>query len=246
MFYEIVRSIPKMLLWSWCNLLFFNLSNQRGSINEDILNKPWRPLPSGRLTPSQATAIFHCMYPIVFIISLTIGGLFPSILIIALSYWYDDQDGGSDPLQKNIINGLGIGSFFAGPLEVITRRSILLNGGSRVATWVGILMATIATTSHIQDLRDVDGDKAVGRRTLPVAIGDSNARLVAAIGIFSWTWIACCFWNAGWVEASLAIGAGAVMEGSMLFFRSKVGDVRTWKIFPLWMLGLFLLPILAP
>ena len=51
----------KMLLWSWSNLFLFNLHNQRhpSSISEDALNKPWRPIPAGRITSAQATPAAH-------------------------------------------------------------------------------------------------------------------------------------------------------------------------------------------
>ncbi|KAI0154529.1 UbiA prenyltransferase family-domain-containing protein [Xylariaceae sp. FL1272] len=243
-FHQIAKSLPTMLLWSWCHLLFFNLSNQRHSIAEDTANKPWRPLPSHRLTSAQADILFYCMYATIFLVSLSIGGLVPSILIVILSWCYDDMDGASNALSKNIINGVGIGSLFTGPLEVATQHSVL-HAWPRAATWVGILMATIATTSHVQDLRDVDGDRKAGRRTLPIAIGDLNARIFGAMGIFGWTWVAGWFWNASWLWIAVATAGGGVMAANMLLYKNRSADTFTWKLFPLWMLGLFIMPVMA-
>ncbi|VUC23529.1 unnamed protein product [Clonostachys rosea] len=235
-----------MLLWSWANLLFFNLSNQHqeASIAEDAVNKPWRPLPSGRLSPAQAKRLFHYMYSTVIFISLTIGGTLPSLAIICLSYWYDNRGGASSPWVKNVINGLGIGFFFTGPLEVITGHSIFSGKGDG-AIWVAIIMATIASTSHAQDLRDVEGDKAAGRETLPIAIGDTNARILAAIGILFWTWLACWYWRAGWTQGATAGLTGVAMSTNMFRDRTREGDIITWKFFPWWMLGIFLIPVLS-
>ncbi|KAI0854547.1 UbiA prenyltransferase family-domain-containing protein [Xylaria cubensis] len=242
--FEIAKSIPKMLLWAWSNLLFFNLSNQRHSIEEDTLNKPWRPLPSGRLNQFQANMFFYCMYPAIAFISLTVGGLLPSLMVIILSFLYDNNNAASNPLLKNLINGVGIVSLFTGPLEVATRSSIL-EAKPGAIVWIGILMATIATTSHIQDLRDMDGDRAAGRSTVPIAIGAINSRFIGAFGILGWTAIACYLWNARGPGVVISIGTGVAMASSLVLYRNKAGDVFTWKLFPLWMVGLFLVPVLS-
>ncbi|KAL8724363.1 MAG: hypothetical protein Q9166_007999, partial [cf. Caloplaca sp. 2 TL-2023] len=45
---EVFSRIPLILLWTWLNLLPFNINNQRqpAAILEDKINKSWRPLPS--------------------------------------------------------------------------------------------------------------------------------------------------------------------------------------------------------
>lgn len=242
----ILASIPKMLLWSWTNLLVFNLSNQRSeaSIKEDMVNKPWRPLPSGRLTSADATRLFNCVRPTVLVVSFWVGGLVPCILIMCLSYCYDDRGAASNPLIKNMINGMGIGCYFAGPFEVITGRSIL-SGKGDAAIWVLMIMGAIATTSHAQDLRDQEGDRAAGRETLPNMVGDMNARLLAVVGIIGWTCIAASYWGVGWTKGGISGIAGAIMAGNMLRDRTRKGDILTWKFFPLWMFGLFLMPVWA-
>lgn len=242
----ILVSIPKMLLWSWTNLLVFNLSNQRSQVStkEDMVNKPWRPLPSGRLTSTAATRVFYCMRPTVLLVSLWVGGLVPCISIMCLSYWYDDQGAASNPLVKNLINGMGIGCYFAGPFEVITGRSIL-SGKGDAAIWVLMVMGAITTTSHVQDLRDKEGDRAAGRETLSNMVGDTNARLLAVLGVIGWTCIAASYWGVGWMKGGFSGILGALMAGNMLRDRTRKGDTLTWKFFPLWMFALFLMPVWA-
>lgn len=243
---SILVSVPKMLLWSWSNLLIFNLSNQRSaaSIKEDLVNKPWRPLPSGRLAPGDASRLFHCWRPTVLLISLRLGGLAPSVSIILLSYVYDERGAALNPITKNLINGLGIGSYFAGPFEVVTRRSIL-SGNGGAALWLLLIMAAIVTTSHAQDLRDQEGDMAAGRETLPNMVGDMNARLLAMAGIIGWTCVAASYWGLGWIKGGTLGIAGILMAGNMLLNKTREGDMLTWRLFPLWMLSLFLMPVWA-
>jgi hypothetical protein len=51
----------KMLTWLWTHVLQTGVSNQSLSADEDIINKPWRPLPSKRVTPSQAKILRWCI-----------------------------------------------------------------------------------------------------------------------------------------------------------------------------------------
>jgi 4-hydroxybenzoate polyprenyltransferase len=240
---QILRSFPAILLWSWSHLLFFNISNQQdaAAITEDRLNKPWRPLATGRVTPSQAAQTMQYMHPLILLLSIALGGLGPGLTIVTLTFLYNDGGGSANPWAKNLINGPAMVSFLAGPLEVATGHSVL---ESRIASvWLLLLVGAIATTCHMQDFRDVEGDRAAGRKTLPIAIGDAKARALAAVGITGWTVGACLFWGAGGMGLSLAATAGTVLMGNMLWDRTRVGDRRTWKLFPFWMLGLYLLPL---
>ncbi|KAF3769492.1 hypothetical protein M406DRAFT_335375 [Cryphonectria parasitica EP155] len=234
---QILASAPSMLLWSWSHLFLFNLHNQRhaSSIAEDAINKPWRPLPSGRLTSQQATWMMYCMYPVVFLVSLNAGGLVPCLVETTLCLWYNELGGSNNPFLKNVLNAFGFSCFFAGPLEVVTGHSIF-SGDMKAATWLLILASAITTMSHAQDFRDMVGDKAANRKTIPLLIGDMNARVVLAVGVATWTAIACWFWEAGPRESLAAWAAGLAMVGNFFRDRTQKGDSLSWKLFPLWLL----------
>lgn len=244
---QILASSPAMLLWSWSNLFIFNLHNQRSpsAVAEDKINKPWRPIPAGRISSNQATRIMYCMYPVILGVSFTIGGLGPCLFEAFSCLWYNEWGGASNPFLKNLLNGLGFACFFAGPLEVATRHSIF-SGEGKAALWLLIFAATITTISHAQDFRDMEGDRASGRKTLPLAVGNMNGRILVAVGILGWTLLSCWFWEVGlvdWRRYAVAWAAGIAMAGN--FFRdwTREGDTLSWKLFPPWMVGLFLLPL---
>lgn len=244
---QIIARLPAMILWSWSNLFLFNLHNQRhpSAIAEDAINKPWRPIPSGRLSSRQATYLMYCMYPVILVVSYIAGGLVPCLLEIVCCLCYNEWGGASDPFVKNFLNGIGMAFFLAGPLEVATGHSVL-SADMRAATWLSIIAAAITTTVHAQDFRDLEGDKASGRRTVPLVIGDSNARYLVAVGVLGWTSACCWFWGLGfakWQACCPAWMAGAIMVSSFLWNRTLAGDVWSWKLFPLWVLGLFVLPM---
>lgn len=243
--WQILQSTPAMLLWSWSHLFLFNLHNQRhaSSIAEDAINKPWRPLPARRLSPEQATRIMYCMYPVVItLVSLRLGGLFPSLVEMGLCLWYNEAKGSSNALLKNMLNAFGLACFFAGPLEVVTGHSIFC-GDMKAATWLLTLACAIMSTSHAQDFRDLEGDKAAGRVTLPLLIGDMNARFLLAFGIAFWTAVASWFWEAGLVDSLAAWMAGAAVAFNLFRDKTHEGNTRSWKLFPCWILGMFLLPV---
>ncbi|KAG8158762.1 hypothetical protein KVR01_011205 [Diaporthe batatas] len=232
---EILASLPAMLPWSWSNLIIFNLHNQRGHIAtaEDRINKPWRPTPSRRISSNQATWIMYCMYPVIFGVSFTSGGLGPCLFEVFSCLWYNEWGGASDPFLKNLLNGLGFACCFAGPMEVATGHSIFCGQG-KAALWLLVLAATITTTSHAQDFRDMEGDRASGRKTVPLVIGDAKGRVLLAVGILGWTFVFCWFWGVGiteWRRYIVACFSGSAMAGNFLRDRTREGDTLSWKLF---------------
>ncbi|KAI1841195.1 hypothetical protein JX265_013154 [Neoarthrinium moseri] len=236
---HLLKAAPGMLLWSWSNLAIFNLHNQRHGAEEDAVNKPWRPLPSKRLTPAQATWAMYCMYPVILGISWKFGGLGPCLLEAISCIHYNEWGGSSDPFLKNLLNGVGFACFLGGPLEVATGHSLLQG---KAAIWMAILAASITTMSHAQDFRDKEGDRMAGRKTVPLIIGDTNARVLVAAGVLGGPAIACWFWQAGW-SSLLAWLAGGAMSVNFFRDRSQKGDTLSWRMFPLWLLGMTLIPL---
>lgn len=243
---QVLAAAPSMLLWSCSNLFLFCLHNQRqpGNMAEDVLNKPWRPLVSGRLTPDQAVRLLYLMHPLCLAIAIHVGGFAPYAVLTFFHVWYNEFGAASNGLLKNLFNGVGVGCFFAGPLEVATRRSVLA-GDAQAALWVGLLMAAVATTSHVQDFRDMRGDRAAGRCTVPLMMDEMAARVVAVVGAGGWTELACRFWAAGRLQSAAPWAAATLMMANLLLDRNHAGDVRAWQLWSVWVLGLVLLPIFS-
>ncbi|OTA69088.1 hypothetical protein K449DRAFT_319411, partial [Hypoxylon sp. EC38] len=189
-FPQILATVPSQILWSWSNLFLFALHNQRYSAPEDALNKPWRPLASGRLTSQDATWIMYSMYPVVIIVALKYGGLAPCLLEMFITIWYNEYGGHKNTILKDLLNGFGFPCFLAGPLEIATGRSIF-SGQGKAAKWISIIAGAVATSGLIQDFRDIEGDRAVGRKTIPLVIGNTNARLLATLYVVIFTCLSC-------------------------------------------------------
>lgn len=239
---QILVATPSMLLWSCSNVFVFCLHNQKRpeNIAEDMINKPWRPIATGRLTPNQAVRLLYIVHPFCLFVAIYIGGLGPYIGFEIFCAWYNEFGGANNGLLRSICNGVGLGCLFAGPLEVATGRSMFSGKGG---VWIGILMATIATTSHIQDFRDMEGDKASNRRTIPLVTGETNARILAIVGIGCWTELTCRFWSAGWLPRSICFATGVLLGSNLLLDRTNAGDIRAWKLWPIWVWTLFAIPV---
>lgn len=243
---QLVAAAPKMLLWSCTNIFMFCLHNQRqpGNIAEDALNKPWRPMVSGRLSPNQAVRLLYVMHPLCLVIGLCMGGFVPYAILTFFHVWYNEFGAASDGVLKSIFNGIGVAMFFVGPLEVATGHTIL-SGNTKGILWVGLLVALITTTSHIQDFRDMEGDKVARRRTIPLVMDEMAARVLAVAGVGCWTELACRFWAASWTQRSAAWGTAALLVANLMLDRTNPGDHRAWRLWSVWVTALVFLPIPA-
>lgn len=187
-FSVILVRIPCVLAWNWLNLIVFDLANQRSpnSVTEDTLNKPWRPIPAGHVTPAQMRRLLLAALPVVQAINFFLGGWQETSLLFGLTWMYNDLRGGDDSfLLRNMIISLAYGLYSGGSLRVACSAGHTLHEtGFR---WVFIITAIIFSTMHIQDLKDVAGDQARSRQSAPLVLGDSVARWTIAVPILAWS-----------------------------------------------------------
>ncbi|KAJ4856998.1 ubiA prenyltransferase family domain-containing protein [Trichoderma breve] len=219
--WTIASRMPLMLMWIWVNLLVEDIANQRlgGSVVEDAINKPWRPLPSGRISPEQArdwllVAILAAMG-----LSILSGGYTASITLMAFVWMYNDLDGSNSGIWiRNALNAGGLMCFSWGALASLSGGELLPEGFA----WIMATGAIIMTTVHAQDLPDIEGDMARGRQTVPLLYGEAAARISLAVMVSFWG----CNVSAGveeygpvvgrgGVEAVVPLGGGAVSSASI-------------------------------
>ena len=165
-----------ILLLSWLTpyVYFFNLFSQIMGVDEDWINKPDRPIPSGKVTLNRAK--WRCV--IALLAFLSIPALEPSLLPETLCWvsvvvFLCLTPAGNHWFGKSCVAmALGVWSLLGASWKAIApgmpknERNILA-----VSVWAGLL-------TQIQDLRDVKGDIAVGRKTMPIVFGDMTTRRV--------------------------------------------------------------------
>ncbi|MGW5114339.1 UbiA family prenyltransferase [Streptomyces noursei] len=162
-------------------LLVHDTANQATSAEEDRLNttKPLRPIPSGLVTVAgthQRFVVYSLMYVWLGVWWGIAGWL---LLWVTLSVAYNYWGWARNWVAKSAYAALGCVVLcppawaMVGPLN------------AEAWCWIGVYTAYWAL-NFIQDLRDVDGDRAVGRRTLPIILGLTPCRwiLAAAFTLF--------------------------------------------------------------
>ena len=244
---DILRRGPIIALWVWLNLLTFAIDNQRRphSIAEDATNKPWRPLPQRRLSSKQARRLLMFLHPVVALVSYWAGGLKWCISLVALTYWYNEL-GASDRncLEKNFVNGCGYICYIFGAIDVgITGQPFTFS--HKALKWIILIGFVVFSTIHMQDMEDQYGDKIQDRKTVPLVIGDINARytIVAAVGVWSFT--APRFWGfSTFVQFAAPCILGALVVWRILCLRDVRSDKTTFKFWNVWMVSLYILPFM--
>lgn len=234
---------PLVFLWVWLNLLPMVINNQRqaGSIIEDKTNKPWRPLAAGRLSVPTATRLKLAMDVVAVAVSIPFGCVGPSVGLICFGSLYNDF-GGADRgyVVRNLLNSIGYVLYGVGA-------TIVASGGATLnATaywWFFLIFVVISSTVQSQDLADQEGDAKRGRRTLPLVIGDGPARWTIAVPMAFLSVSLPAFWRVGvmgWI-APLLLGSFVIKH--TLFNRNERADALSWKLWNLWMVTLYLLPL---
>jgi 4-hydroxybenzoate polyprenyltransferase len=230
--------------WAWINLLPFAIDNQRqkGGIEEDRYNKPWRTLPSGRMTPQQATKIMLVLYPMAIMASVYLGAHVQSLTLVALGFWYNDLRGADASwLVRNLINGCGFICYTSGALQVILQQPVLNN--PILLGWLATIGCIVFSTVQTQDMYDQVGDAQRGRKTAPLVLGDGLARWTIALPLLFWSWFCPRFWSlplAGYVGPCLL---GSTIAYRTLMKRSVQEDKTTFKMWNLWLVMLYSLPM---
>jgi 4-hydroxybenzoate polyprenyltransferase len=114
-------SLLKCCLWVWVHQLLCNVSNQARSREEDKLNHPWRPLPSGRISESEAVALRWAVVAG----CVTLSSMYDQDLVlttlglVAVTFTYDELGGAGNVIGKALCTAGGYISFELGATTII-------------------------------------------------------------------------------------------------------------------------------
>nr|WBQ21651.1 (-)-beta-trans-bergamotene synthase [Stachybotrys sp.] len=240
----LIQRFPLVLGYNTMNLLVFDLANQRAasSVVEDCINKPWRPIPQGKITTTQTRRMMLVGIPVILAMNYMFGVWQQGIMIHILTWLYNDLQGGDEVFIRELIIAIAYGLFNSGSLAVAIGPEVPL--GPLALAWISIISGVILTTMQIQDLKDQKGDKTRGRRTMALFIGERFSRVSIAFFICFWTLACSYFWNLGAVAFALitAIGSMVVLR---LFLCAPNEHATTWRWWCFWHASLYALPVSA-
>ncbi|PWY75238.1 hypothetical protein BO94DRAFT_605564, partial [Aspergillus sclerotioniger CBS 115572] len=240
--FPILRTFTKVLLVSLSHQYCWDIVNQVTSIDEDRINKPQRPIPAGRLTVNAAKwrwLISWTVSPVLIYTTLNSQALTIFLLsevLIALCYVWPRFDHWS---LRNVFPALWTFLTFR------LLNSVICEMYPQLSTRINldiILSLWILVTIHIQEFHDIDGDRKMQRRTLPVVLSDATsmkrlrratATLIAAggVGLFIWGWVKCRM-GVGLLLTGVFHLLGALAVGvRCVYATSAEMDERTYKVY---------------
>jgi len=175
----------------WCITAFGYVSNDLSDVVEDRINKPDRPLPTGKSTRRQAIMLALMLLVTALLLSRQLGWLALTVaaLVLALLLLYNWRLKGALGLGNLLIASLAACALLPGAVAV--------DGWQRV-TFVKLLPATTALALFIlaremlKTLEDRAGDGVAGKRTIAIQLGTApTLRLIACLallfcGVIGW------------------------------------------------------------
>jgi 4-hydroxybenzoate polyprenyltransferase len=238
--FTITQRLPAVWIWLWLMILQFCLQNQRhtNSVEEDLINKPWRPIPAKRISQKNALWLLLCTYALNTVVSWYLDVLPIYVAWTVLGTAYNDLGGGDHSgLSRNIFCGALFCCTFGGAL------SIALGHGHSMTykAWQWTLMMTfgiIGTTIHTQDFRDEVGDRARGRKTLVLEMKRKPPARSVVLAVTFWSlYPPLVFFRSAWMAAAVLVVFACylvtVSVQAMNGFDAK-RDRRMYKIWCLW------------
>ncbi|KAF7377501.1 UbiA prenyltransferase [Mycena sanguinolenta] len=236
----VVESIAHSLAYFALFVYAFNLANQITGVDEDRINKPDRPLPSGLVTVHGAYIRWYAITLFHLAISAAWGVLPWTIPWVLIDIHVNFYGGDKHWFTKNQVC-LSVGSF----CQLQAAWGLVAPITLHETRWAGTLSCVLGIVMNLQDLRDVEGDRIAERQTLPIVLGDSFRWVMAVI--------ICAAPFVCWVSDFLVGYCGFGLAVSMFYVAYRVVsgdsreyDHRTYMIFTYIYCGCISVPGIFP
>ena len=215
-------------------IYIFDTLNQLQGIEEDRLNKPHRPLVAGLVTREGVWvrfAIGSLLYTTIAWIFGVVGwaiawqAMAMFLNFGASKHWF----------WKNSMIAAGGFVMIGAAWQMVQPITPLL------LVYAGLVTAPICLIISLQDLRDVEGDRRVGRRTFPVVFGDTFTRWEIAISqalypplVIGVLWATIGLTPAVLATFAVSLVASAIVAVRVLLYRNPRADHITYMCFTYW------------
>ncbi|KAJ6482509.1 UbiA prenyltransferase family-domain-containing protein [Mycena sanguinolenta] len=236
----IIKSIAHSITYFALYVYAFNIANQITGVDEDRINKPDRPLPSGLVTLQGAYIRWYATTLLLLVIGVA-GEAFPwTILWVFITVYLCFGGGDKHWITKNLVC-MSAGSVCL--LQVAWRLVAPIT--IRETRWATTLSCVGGIVVNLQDLRDFEGDRISGRQTLPVVLGDNfrwvMAVIICAAPFVCWLLDFSVGYCGFWLAVSMFYTAYRVVIGD-----SEEYDHQTYMIFTYIYCGCIAVPAIFP
>ncbi|KAF8590044.1 hypothetical protein K439DRAFT_1651394 [Ramaria rubella] len=222
--------LPQIIFWIWLHLLQFCVSNQSINPEEDAINKPWRPIPTGRVTVEQAQNLRWFLIVSCLVLSIYRGVLPASILICLSTIAYNDLRLHEHIMMRNVCNAVGYASFELGATQLAGDRSI---SSSSIAALITSSLI-VFTTIHAADFRDEKGDRLEGKNTLPISFPEAS-RIGMLVSLVLWSSALGRLWNVDFILSSILLVMGTIVGLRFMCQRNAAADRKSYLLYNLWL-----------
>lgn len=232
---ELVRAVAYGLVYFWLYVYVFCLSNQLAGIEEDRVNKPYRPLVTGAVSYRGVQERWLLMMVFFAILGWLLDVLHWTLLWQIVVVLHNFGGWAKRWYGKNVLMSFGLIAQLGAAWELVQPMTGV------AWQWVLVIAGVVFLLVPVQDLRDMDGDRRVDRRTFPLVFGEKLTRIFLAtcFGVLplilhyglmqpagaSWTIFAC--------DISLA-ALSLALSARVLLCRTTRADHWTYLLFTYW------------
>jgi 4-hydroxybenzoate polyprenyltransferase len=175
-FGELMLGLGRGFIYFGLYIFPFCIANQMVGIEEDKINKPDRPIITGLVSYQGAQVRF-----VASMVAYSLVGWWFGILELTLIWQiciilHNFGGWSKHWLTKDLIMGVGAIVELAGSWQLVTAMTPV------VWQWTLVLAFIVTLLIPLQDFRDLDGDRAIGRNTFPIAFGESAGRAIMGLG----------------------------------------------------------------
>jgi 4-hydroxybenzoate polyprenyltransferase len=110
--------------------------------------------------------------------------------------------------------------------------------------WFIVIASIVLSTVQTQDMYDQRGDAARGRKTVPLVIGDGLARWSIVVPMAVWCLLCPWLWRSSVAGYVLPVALGVTVIVRTLKKRSEKEDKITFRWWNLWLVSVYLLPLI--
>jgi 4-hydroxybenzoate polyprenyltransferase len=177
---HLVGLLPGMTIITFVFSYSFDIANQAFSVEEDAINKPDRPVVSGRLAIKGAYARWFLSWILFPVLTYFMVDSSTATILILWEFWvlvfyvWPKVD---HWIARNIFTALGAVLQLSLLDAFLTKALPAYQANTSLAR---LLFSWLVMTIHVQEFHDMEGDRATGRRTLPLLLGPRGQLVLRA------------------------------------------------------------------
>jgi len=216
-------------------ILSFCIANQIVGIDEDRLNKPDRPLVRGDVSYDGALVRLVYSQMAFSLVGLWFGVLEWALLWQLFTFFYHVGRWDQNWFTKGLVIGVGTVAQLAASCQLVAPIT------PTIWHWIFMMGGFWTTLVAVQDFRDMEGDRIIGRKTLPMVIGETPSRVILSLGFVILPLVthivlmmpAGDTWNVLLCEVGLAVLCW-IIAARIILYRNPQADHHTYMLLTYW------------